>query len=65
MIKVTVLKIFDDTASALVRVKSNKIKPIEKKLNYIFDNPVMAKCAGRDWEHDERKRKKEKEKNQK
>lgn len=31
-------------------------------MNYIFDNEPMAKTAGRDWEHDERKRRREERK---
>jgi hypothetical protein len=29
-------------------------------MDYLFDNPEIAKSAGRNWEHDERKRKRKK-----
>lgn len=58
---VIILKIFKDTNSVLVKVNSKKKehKPFVRSVNYIFDNFEMAKSANRDWEHDERKRKKE------
>ena len=58
VIKVNAIKIFTDTDSILVKTKSNKLKPFVRNIKYIFDNPEMAKSAGRNWEHDERKRKK-------
>lgn len=58
VITVTVIKIFEDTKSVLVKVGSDKCKPFVRSMDYIFDNPEMAKSAGRNWEHDERKRKK-------
>ena len=64
---VIILKIFKDTNSVLVKVNSKKKehKPFVRSVNYIFDNFEMAKSANRDWEHDERKRKKEQKKKQK
>lgn len=53
---VTVIKIFDN--SVLVKVKSNKCNPFVRSMDYIFDNPQMAKTAGRSWEHDQRKKRK-------
>lgn len=50
--KVTILKIFDDA----VLVKANN-KPFVRKAKYIFENIDMARHAMRNWEHDERKRK--------
>ena len=62
-----ILKIFKDTNSVLVKINSKKKEsnPFVRHMNYIFDNPEMAKSAGRTWEHDERKRKKEQKKKQK
>lgn len=60
IIAVTVIKKFDDTNTVLVKVNSNKFKPFIRSIKYIFDNPDMAKSAGRSWEHDERKRKRDK-----
>lgn len=57
-IRVMVIKIFDDTNSVLVKVKSKKCSPFVRSVKYIFDNPEMAKFAGRNWESDNRKRKK-------
>lgn len=54
---ITVCKVFDDNA-VLVKVKNDKLKPFVRKLKYIFDNVEMARSASRDWESDERKRKK-------
>ncbi len=54
---ITVCKVFDDDA-VLVKVKNDKLKPFVRKLKYIFDDAEMAKLASRDWEKDERKRKK-------
>lgn len=64
---VIILKIFKGTNSVLVKVHSKKKehKPFVRSGNYIFDNFEMAKSANRDWEHDERKRKKEQKKKQK
>jgi hypothetical protein len=61
-IKVTVIKIFNDTDCVLVETKNNKHKsnPFVRSMDYLFDDPEMAKSAGRNWEHDERKRKREK-----
>lgn len=56
-IRVTLIKIFHDTKSVLVKVKSKKCSPFVRSMIYIFDNSEMAKSAGRNWEHDERKRK--------
>lgn len=66
-ISVIILKIFKDTNSVLVKINSKKKEsnPFVRHMNYIFDNPEMAKFAGRTWEHDERKRKKEQKKKQK
>jgi hypothetical protein len=62
IIKVTVIKIFNNTSCVLVETKNNKhkSKPFVRSMNYLFDDPEMAKSAGRNWEHDERKRKREK-----
>ena len=54
---ITVCKVFDDGA-VLVKVEKDKLKPFVRKGKYIFDNAEMAKSASRDWEKDERKRKK-------
>ncbi len=54
---VTVVKIFKETDSVLVKVKSAKCKPFVRSMKYLFDNQEMAKTAKRNWEHDERKRK--------
>lgn len=63
-IGVIILKIFKNSDSVLVKVNSKKKehKPFVRSVNYIFDNSEMAKSAGRDWEHDERKRKREEKK---
>lgn len=52
-IRITVLKIFDDAVLVIT-----KNKPFVRSIKYIFDNPEMANKARRNWEHDERKRKK-------
>lgn len=57
VIGITVCKLFDDD-EVLVKVEKDKFKPFVRKLKYIFDNVEMAKSASRDWEKDERKRKK-------
>jgi hypothetical protein len=64
-IKVTVIKIFNDTSCVLVEIATtkhnkHKSKPFVRSMDYLFDDPEMAKSAGRNWEHDERKRKREK-----
>ncbi len=56
-IKVKVIKIFYDANCVLVKTGSKKGKPFIRNMNYIFDNSDMAKSAGKNWEHDERKRK--------
>lgn len=58
--KVTLLKIFTDTKSVLVKVSSKRKdhKPFVRPMRYIFDDPEMAKFAGRSWEEEEKKRKK-------
>lgn len=61
-IAVTIVKIFDDTESVLVSVKSKRCKPFVRPMKYIFDNSFMANYARRDWEHDRRKQKKSKKK---
>ena len=48
---------FDDTNCVLVKTKNNKCKPFIRNMEYIFDNQDMARSAGRNWEHDQRKRK--------
>lgn len=58
-IRVTVIKIFHDTDPVLVKVKSKKCSPFVRSMKYIFGNFAMAKSADRNWEHDERKRKRE------
>lgn len=59
-VKVTLLKIFADTKSVLVKVSSKRKehKPFVRSMRYIFDDPEMAKFAGRSWEEEEKKRKK-------
>lgn len=57
---VTVIRIFDDTDTVLVKVKSEKRLPFVRPIKYIFDDPITARHAGKDWEHFERKRKKKK-----
>lgn len=57
VITVTVIKKFDNTDRVLVKVKSNKCKPFIRSMKYIFDNRDMARSAGRNWEHDQRKKK--------
>lgn len=54
---ITVCKVFDDN-TVLVKVKNDKFKLFVRKIKYIFDNAEMAKLASRDWESDDRKRKK-------
>lgn len=56
-IGVTVLKIFMDTDCVLVQTGGKKVKPFVRQREFIFNNVVMARAAGRDWEHEERKRK--------
>lgn len=58
VIKVTIIKVFQDTDAVLVRFKDNK--PFVRQIKYIFDNAHKANSAYRDWEHDERKRRKQK-----
>lgn len=59
-VKVTLLKIFADTKSVLVKVASKKKdhKPFVRSMKYIFNDLEMAKFAGRSWEEEEKKRKK-------
>jgi hypothetical protein len=57
VIGVTACKILDND-TVLIKVKNDKIKPFVRKLIYLFDNAEMAKSACRDWESDEKKRKK-------
>lgn len=61
-IVITVLKKFTDTNCVLVKINSKKCKPFVRSMNYIFNNQPMARSAGHDWEHDERKRKREERK---
>lgn len=63
--KVTVIKKFTDTNSVLVKINNKKCKPFVRSMNYIFDNEPMARSAGHDWEHYERKRKREARKKRK
>lgn len=60
VIKVTVLKIFKDKNAVLVEMGNKKPgrKPFVRYTKYLFTNIEMARTAFRDWEHDERKRKK-------
>ena len=46
-ISVIILKIFKDTNSVLVKINSKKKEsnPFVRHMNYIFDNPEMAKSA--------------------
>ena len=46
-VMVTVIKILDKRT---VLVKTKKSKPFLREITYIFDNPEMAKFAGRNWE---------------
>lgn len=64
-IVITVLKKFTDTNSVLVKINNKKCKPFVRSMNYIFDNQPMARSAGHDWEHYERKRNQEKRKKRK
>ena len=57
-IKIIIIKIFDDTDCVLVKTNSDKSKPFVRSIKYIFDNFDMARSAGRNWEHEERKRRK-------
>ena len=57
---ITVIKKFDDTGCVLVKTDSGKTKPFVRSVKYIFDNQDMARSAGREWEHEERKRKRDK-----
>ena len=61
----TAIKIFYGKNSVLVKAKDNKRNPFVRSMNYIFDNLGMARSACRNWEHDERKRKKERKKERK
>lgn len=54
VIKVIVIKIFDDTDCVLVKSKDKNCKLFVRSIKYIFDNSEMAKYAGRNWEHDEK-----------
>lgn len=56
VIKVIILKLLDNETKALV--KTNKGNPFVRELKFIFIDGESAKLAVRDWEHDERKRKK-------
>lgn len=60
VIAVIVLKVYQNTNTVVVKVNSKKknLESFVRPVKYIFDNPEMARSAGRDWEHDERKRKK-------
>ena len=60
VIVVIVLKVYQNTNTVVVKVNSKKknLESFVRPVKYIFDNPEMARSAGRDWEHDERKRKK-------
>lgn len=51
-VTVTVIKILD---KGNVLVKTKKSKPFVRELAYIFDDPEMAKFAGRDWEKAQKK----------
>ena len=59
-IMITIIKKFDDTGCVLVKTDSDKTKPFVRSVKYIFDNQDMARSAGRDWKHEERKRKRDK-----
>ena len=52
---VTVIKILDN---GNVLVKTKKSKPFVREIAYIFDNPEMAKFAGRNWEKAQKKQNK-------
>jgi hypothetical protein len=67
VVNVIVLKIFDDTNCVLVKInnKKPKFKPFVRSMDFIFDNREMAKSAGREWEHSERKRAKERKNKEK
>ena len=51
-VTVTVIKILD---KGNVLVKTKKSKPFVREIAYIFDNPEMAKFAGRNWEKSQKK----------
>ena len=55
-IAVKILKIFDD---GCVLVQAGK-KPFVRPLMYVYNTTEDARKGGRDWEHDERKRKRDK-----
>lgn len=57
-IKITVIKVFKDTVLVEICNKRSGRKPFIRSVKYIFDNIQMANSAFRNWEHDERKRKK-------
>lgn len=61
-IKITVIKVFQDRDAVLVETGNEGLdrKPFVRSTKYLFDNKKMANSAFRNWEHDERKRKKSK-----
>lgn len=60
VIAVKILKVFDN-GCALVKT-GRKQKPFVRPLQYIYNEYEHARKGGRDWEHFERKRKREKKK---
>ncbi len=58
-IRVTVIKILGNSK---VLVKTKNGNPFIREMRWIFDDEELCKRAGRQWEHDERKRKKGKKK---
>lgn len=61
VIAVKILKLFDD---GFVLVQANK-KPFVRPIQYVYNQYKHARIGGRDWEHYERKRKRNKKKSKK
>lgn len=57
---VTVLKIFKDTDCVLVMTGGKKAKPFVRQIKFVFTDEEECKRAGKQWEHDEKLRKKNK-----
>lgn len=56
-IGVKILKLFDNDT---VLVKTQKNKPFIRDIKYVYNTSESAKKGGRDWEHDDRKRRRKK-----
>lgn len=54
---VTVIRIYPADNKVLVRVKNDKFSPFIRTMDYIFDNPQMAKGAQKKWESSMRHKK--------